>query len=44
MPLYLFYTMVQKVKNDQKLKSRGGPALKKSCRAAGGFRHLMCFL
>ena len=23
MPLYLFYTMVQKVKNDQKLKSRG---------------------
>ena len=27
MPLDLFYTMVQKVKNDQKLKSRGGPAL-----------------
>ena len=27
MPLNLFYTMVQKVKNDQKLKSRGGPAL-----------------
>ena len=27
MPLYLFYTMVQKLKNDQKLKSRGGPAL-----------------
>ena len=26
MPLYFFYTMVQKVKNDQKLKSRG-PAL-----------------
>ena len=24
MPLYVFYTMVQKVKNDQKLKSRGG--------------------
>ena len=24
MPLYLFYTMVQKVKDDQKLKSRGG--------------------
>ena len=24
MPAYLFYTMVQKVKNDQKLKSRGG--------------------
>ena len=24
MPLYLFYTMVQKRKNDQKLKSRGG--------------------
>ena len=23
MPLYLFYTMVQKIKNDQKLKSRG---------------------
>ena len=23
MPLNLFYTMVQKVKNDQKLKSRG---------------------
>ena len=23
MPLYLVYTMVQKVKNDQKLKSRG---------------------
>ena len=23
MPLYFFYTMVQKVKNDQKLKSRG---------------------
>ena len=23
MPLYLFYTMMQKVKNDQKLKSRG---------------------
>ena len=31
MSLYLFYTMVQKkVKNDQKLKSRGGPALKLS--------------
>ena len=29
MPLYFFYTMVQKVKNDQKLKSRG-PALKKN--------------
>ena len=30
MPLYLFYTMVQKVKNDQKLKSRGvGSCLKK---------------
>ena len=29
MPLNLFYTMVQKVKNDQKLKSRGGPALNK---------------
>ena len=28
MPLYLVHTMVQKVKNDQKLKSRGGPALK----------------
>ena len=27
MPLYFFYTMVQKVKNDQKLKSRG-PALR----------------
>ena len=27
MPLNLFYAMVQKVKNDQKLKSRGGPAL-----------------
>ena len=28
MPLDLFYTMAQKVKNDQKLKSRGGgPAL-----------------
>ena len=27
MPLYFFYTMVQNVKNDQKLKSRGGPAL-----------------
>ena len=28
MPLDLFYTMVQKKsKNDQKLKSRGGPAL-----------------
>ena len=29
MPLYLFYTMVQKSQNDQKLKSRGGggPAL-----------------
>ena len=26
MPLYLFYTMVQNVKNDQNLKSRG-PAL-----------------
>ena len=26
MPLNLFYTMVQKVKNDQKLKSRGAPA------------------
>ena len=26
MPLYLFYTMVQKIKNDQKLKLRG-PAL-----------------
>ena len=26
MPLYLFYTMVQKSQNDQKLKSRG-PAL-----------------
>ena len=26
MPLYFFYTMMQKVKNDQKLKSRG-PAL-----------------
>ena len=24
MPLYFFYTMVQKVQNDQKLKSRGG--------------------
>ena len=24
MPLYLSYTMLQKVKNDQKLKSRGG--------------------
>ena len=24
MPLNIFYTMVQKVKNDQKLKSRGG--------------------
>ena len=23
MPLYFFYTMVQKVKNDQKLKSKG---------------------
>ena len=29
MPLYLFHTMVQKVKNDQKLKSRGS-ALKES--------------
>ena len=28
MPINLFYTMVQKVKNDQKLKSRGGPALR----------------
>ena len=28
MPLNLFYTMVQKVKNDQKLKSRGGSCLK----------------
>ena len=30
MPLYLFYTMAPKVKNDQKLKSRGGggPAFK----------------
>ena len=27
MPLYFFYTMMQKVENDQKLKSRG-PALK----------------
>ena len=27
MPLNLFYTMVQKSQNDQKLKSRGGPAL-----------------
>ena len=27
MPLYYFYTMVQKVKNDQKLKSRGGGVL-----------------
>ena len=27
-PLYFFYTMMQKVKNDQKLKSKGGgPAL-----------------
>ena len=35
-PLYFFYTMVQKVKNDQKLKSRGGggvPALKPFRRA-----------
>ena len=24
MPLYLFYTMVQKLKNDQKLKIKGG--------------------
>ena len=27
MPLYVFYTMVQKVKNDKKLKIKGGPAL-----------------
>ena len=28
MPLYVFYTMVR-IKNDQKLKSRGGPALRR---------------
>ena len=27
MPLNLFYTTVQKSQNDQKLKSKGGPAL-----------------
>ena len=34
MPLCFFYTMVQKVKNDQKLKSRG-PALNKNTRGKG---------
>ena len=34
MPLYLLYTMVQKVKNDQKLKSRGGSCLNP---LAGGY-------
>ena len=34
MPLYFFYIMVQKVKNDQKLKSKGGggPGLKQVSR------------
>ena len=35
MPLYLFYTMVQKVKNDKKTQIKGGPAL----RPAGGVNH-----
>ena len=30
MPLYFFYTMVQRVKNDQKLKSRGSCGMNKT--------------
>ena len=46
MPLYFFYTMVQKVKNDQKLKSRGS-CLKmyESCSSAlPWFSHWWSFL